>query len=219
MDLVPPIDYAVSSSRYNKALHVHHRQLEKANSQFQFVTTCLRRNIIPWGLRIPIQPLVPKPPCQKLLRELSKQWRRIAWQASIQFLVTLKHYRGRCIQVFRQHLSNIHNRAKADLGETNFIVISHKVEAASSKFGKHQLRRRNRKLKKLLALPKERKRRQRFRPFMSIAQETKFVDDVDKYFTCLPLKEFFADQYEAENSEQDHFRPPPPPSKWTPPKE
>ena len=34
------------------------------------------------------------------------------------------------------------------------------------------------------------------------------LDDLESYFRCLHLKEFFADQDEAENTEQEHFCPP-----------
>ena len=82
MDPVLPTNHAVSIARYNKALYVQHRQLQKADLHLQFITTCLRKNTIPRGLQISTQPLVPKPPCQKLLDELNIQWEKIVRRAS-----------------------------------------------------------------------------------------------------------------------------------------
>ena len=237
---------------------MQHRQLLKADSHLQFVTTCLRRNIIPRGLQISTQPLVPKPPLQRLLNELNEQWGRIVRQASTQFLVALKYYHGRCKEELRQRLASTLDQAKLELEEENFLAIHHSVEAASSKFEQHLLKKKNRKLKAITSsTSKKRKRRRRFRRRIastSTAQETpldtsivvnlsgvtlssdeinllskgltfcpvprrvdkdQILDDLESYFRRLRLREFFADQDEAESTEQELFRPP---SKWMPPK-
>ena len=257
MDPVLLTNNAVSNSRCSKALHVQHHQLQKADSHLQFVTTCLRKNLIPRGLQILIQPLVPKPPCQRLVNELNEQWRRIVRKASTQFLVALKHYHRGCIDELQQQLESTCNQAKVKLGETNFSAIYNKVKAASSKFRQYLLNKKNRKLKAITLTSEGQKRRRHFRrrtPSTSAAQETpvdpsivinlsgatlssdeisllskgltfcpvprrvnenEILDDLESYFRRLRLKEFFADQDEAENTEQELFRPP---SKWMPPK-
>ena len=257
MDPVPSTHYAISNTRYNKALHVQHRQLHKADSHLQFITTCLRKNTIPRGLQIPIQPLVPKPPCQRLLNELDEEWGRIVRQASTRFLVALKRYHGKCKEELRQQLASTCNLARRTLGESNFSTLNHQVKTASSKLEQHLLRRKNRKLKAIMPTSQKRKRRRRFRrqkqskstteeapvdtsivvnlsgvtlssgeisllskgltfcPLPRRVNQGEVLDDLESYFRRLRLKEFFADQDDAENIIQEPFRPP---SKWMPPK-
>ena len=50
-------------------LHAY-SQLANAQTHQQFVTTCLRSNTIPWGLRINTRPQVPSPPNEAFLEQL-----------------------------------------------------------------------------------------------------------------------------------------------------
>ena len=47
-----------------------------------------------------------------------------------------------------------------------------------------------------------------FCPVPRRVDENEVLDDLKSYFRRFRLKEFFADQDEAENTEQEHFRPP-----------
>ena len=154
---------------------MQHRQLQKADSHLQFVTSCLRKNTITRGLQISTQPLVPKPPCQKLLDELNIQWERIVRQNFTQFLEALKHYHGRCIQELHQQLARTFDQAKLELGESNFSATLDKVKAISSRLKQYLRKRKDRKLKVMTSITMKQKRQRRFKwriPSTSAAQET-----------------------------------------------
>ena len=111
--------FAASITQCQRQLMRSYEWLAKVDSHYQFVTTCLRKQTIPQGLKIKVHPCMPVSPCREPATCLQKEWAPIIKQANCWFLASLRTYHRGCAQHLQLQIANLESSIVTQLGKTN----------------------------------------------------------------------------------------------------
>ena len=105
---------AISHRSYRKFRNLYY-QRSRHMAHLSFITSCLRKNIVTKGLRIPTIPLVPQMKC--LEHVLHRKWETTLNRTSHILLKHLREYHKKAISILTRNINQMKAWLKTD---TNF---------------------------------------------------------------------------------------------------